>query len=402
MLIRDQVPSDEELEAMVRDLQRRITKWVRARHQGPDFGFKTFEAHYSNDEPQEPPVALVMWHESISLAKEIEGRFEDFFGMVLDTTPFEAAPYNYTTLYFYPKELPLQEAYARYYRFRWTCSLLQAEFSEAHDELFAFFSKHPEKLADIHWRGFEKLLDAIFKNNGFRTVIGPGRGDGGVDLRLYHHDAVSQLLTLVQAKRYHPKNPITVDAVRSFAQVVSDEKANRGLFVTTARYLPSTKEFAKTRLTQICLAESGDVAFWCANAAHYLNYSRLPESFRSAVGLYRQRQPSTALVGDSSLVGRILVATKPYYGLYNYFSIVISETKSGVLAVMLRSAREGDSVGKETPIIPDAISETPGRDIFNPEDKRPFWAWRRSDHFWGNQQLWHVWSGTPMAYDWND
>jgi restriction system protein len=184
---------------------------------GPDFGFVTFEAHYSDDEPQRPPVVLIMWYESRALARIIEGEFEEFHANVLEGTPFEAQPYDHVSLYFYPREGDLLEAYTRYYHFRWACRLLQVEFSEVHEELFSFFSKHPEKLADLHWRGFEKLLDAVFKNNGFRTAIGPGRSDGGVDLRLYHHDAVSQLLTLVQAKRHRSQNPVTVDAVRAFA-----------------------------------------------------------------------------------------------------------------------------------------------------------------------------------------
>jgi Restriction endonuclease len=43
-------------------------------------------------------------------------------------------------------------------------------------------------------------LDAIFKNQGYGTELGPGSNDGGIDLRLYENTTRPELVTVVQAK----------------------------------------------------------------------------------------------------------------------------------------------------------------------------------------------------------
>src|SRR5882724_5170768 len=300
--------SDEDLEGMITHVQERADKWVRAlRPEEKSWGFSSFDERYSKDEPRTPAVALIMWYDSEKIVRSIDARWLSFSKKVLNGTPFEAEPWDNCSMHFVPEKGPIQDDFNRYFRFQWSCDLLRAEFSEVHDELFAFFAKHPERLANVHWRGFEKLLDAVFRNNGFRTVLGPGTGDGGIDLKLYSHDAVGELLTLVQAKRHNVKRPVRVDAVRSFAQVVGDEKANRGLFVTTARYLPSAHRFAQSRLSQITLADSNDVSKWCSVAAQHLTENRFPACYQAAVQAFRTTAELPS--ADGSLVGRALVAT---------------------------------------------------------------------------------------------
>lgn len=47
-------------------------------------------------------------------------------------------------------------------------------------------------MKSLHHRDFEKFLDAVMRNNGYRTELGPGAGDGGVDIRLYCSDIVGK------------------------------------------------------------------------------------------------------------------------------------------------------------------------------------------------------------------
>jgi restriction endonuclease Mrr len=130
-------------------------------------------------------------------------------------------------------------------------------------ELIEYFSKNPDALQKLEDRKFEKLLDVIFRNHGYITELGPGWGDGGIDLRLIQKDSVGQILTLVQAKRYKKENPIRLDAVKALTATVDRENANRGLFVTTSRYLPGVEKWASEQPTKIILAKSEDVAEWC-------------------------------------------------------------------------------------------------------------------------------------------
>ncbi|HEX8831224.1 MAG TPA: restriction endonuclease, partial [Longimicrobium sp.] len=147
--------------------------------------------------------------------------------------------------------------------------IVTPDFSDINKELIEYFAKHPEHLVDLHWRKFEELLDLVFRNHGYRTILGTGRADHGIDLRLIQSDGCGELVTLVQAKKY-TSIPIRLEAVQAFCAVVEDEKVNRGLFVTTSRFLPSAQAFAERQRHRLVLADSADVAKWCQKAIHRL------------------------------------------------------------------------------------------------------------------------------------
>ena len=144
-----------------------------------------------------------------------------------------------------------------------SCSIIKPDFENINLELIEYFSKNPDALQNLGDRKFEKLLDVIFRNHGYITELGPGWADGGIDLRLIQKDTVGQILTLVQAKRYKKENAIRLDAVKALTATVDRENANRGLFVTTSRYLPGVEKWASEQPTKIILAKSEDVAEWC-------------------------------------------------------------------------------------------------------------------------------------------
>jgi restriction endonuclease Mrr len=151
-----------------------------------------------------------------------------------------------------------------------SCQAIAVEFDQITRELVEYFSRNSRELVNLHHRRFEELLEAVSRNQGFRTELGSGWGDRGVDLRIYHKDSVGEILTLVQAKRYGPGNPIRLDAVAALWAMVEHEHANRGLFVTTSRYLPSVRKFAGTLPHRIVLADAEDVANWCARALPHM------------------------------------------------------------------------------------------------------------------------------------
>lgn len=143
-----------------------------------------------------------------------------------------------------------------------TCAIVVPDFAEITAELLEYFAKHPDRLPDLHWRQFELLLQRIFANQGYDTEVGPGYADGGVDLRLIHKDGIGEIITLVQAKKYSSK-AITIEAVQALYGAVEAEGANRGLFVTTSRYLPGARRFAAAKHRKLILADSVDVSRWC-------------------------------------------------------------------------------------------------------------------------------------------
>ena len=154
--------------------------------------------------------------------------------------------------------------------FEHLCIRIAPDFALINRELADYFARYPQRLVDLSWRQFEILLDAIFRNLGYDTELGSGRNDAGVDLRLCHKDSIGRIVTLVQAKKYDAAYPIKIEPVAALHGVVQREGAHRGLLVTTSRYLPSARRFAADLQSRIILADSGDVARWCAALARNL------------------------------------------------------------------------------------------------------------------------------------
>src|SRR5262249_16037463 len=135
-------------------------------------------------------------------------------------------------------------------------------------EFFLRIADRPDELLNMTPRQYEQFLDSVVRNNGFRSVLGTGQSDGGVDLRLYHKDSIGEVLTLVQAKRKGKRSPVSPDSVRALAGVMAVENANRSLLVTTSRFLPTSKKFAARMSNRLELITSSDVADWCKVAAN--------------------------------------------------------------------------------------------------------------------------------------
>ena len=328
---------DSELESMIEDIQSRISSWIKSKNLGRDFGFSSFADRHGNSEPSPYGAAILcIWYDN-DLAWNIDLQ-ERLVDEALAGTSFFMECQTSTLSHIYSSDDELQQDFTDYFRFKWFQGLLASEYDSAHKELYEYFAQHPERLTEVHWRSFEKLLASILENNGFRVALGPGHSDGGVDLRLWSHDAVSETLTLVQAKRYSPNNPIKIDAVRSFNQVLEDEGANRGLFVTSSTYLPQVRQFAKTKRWRLQLADSSDIASWCDGASSKIRDQHLADRYIRAVNLHESRGTMHVMPPKpKELIGQIIYYTSFFNGNRNSFALIIGATSSGVLAAHLDS-----------------------------------------------------------------
>ena len=99
-----------------------------------------------------------------------------------------------------------------------------------------------DKLFDMHWRKFEALTAEYFDREGYKVELGPGRNDGGVDVRVWKDEILSSdpPLLLIQCKRY--KNKIDRAVVKALWADVSWENADSGLIVTTSSLSPGAKK----------------------------------------------------------------------------------------------------------------------------------------------------------------
>jgi restriction system protein len=266
--------------------------------------------------------------------------------------------------------------------------------------VFEYFSKYPDKLHSLSFRQYEILISEIFINQGYRSELGKGTNDGGVDIRLYQKDEIDQIVTLVQVKKYSPKRPIHLEAVSSLTAIVNQENANRGLFVTTSRYLPGVRKFAEREGSRLTLADSKDVVIWCENARNIIVRDKstiLTDNF--LLDLIEKEK-------SAGLLGKVVVANTGYGMTSNDFCLVVKDSKDVALLMRIPSTPTCDeggrihTVGYEMPVV--------NKEILKYRNKEN--VFRARKHFGegahiglsGDGATYYLWDGKPKYYDWND
>lgn len=125
-----------------------------------------------------------------------------------------------------------------------------------------YLASNTEKISEIHWRKFEALTAEYFERKGYKVQIGPGRNDGGIDIRVWSElSSTSQPpVQLIQCKR--TKSKIDKVLVKSLWADIADENAKGGIIVTTSSFSLGAREICKVRNYPIREANRETVIQW--------------------------------------------------------------------------------------------------------------------------------------------
>ncbi|MDO8771029.1 MAG: restriction endonuclease [Burkholderiaceae bacterium] len=389
---------DSELAQEIQRLKDAIQKWAERHDLWFDCCFVDYLTHV-NGEPGSPAVVAILCPGS-ELSRVIDEDFEvdgEPFHEFVASLGYECENQNGYNLYLYAKDDGLNAAFESYFHWQWVCSLIQPDVGDVYEELFSHFIANPDDLRRLTPRAFEVLLYRVFQNQGFTAELGPGSGDGGVDIRLWQRDPLGDVLTLVQAKRYAAHRKIKLDAVAALRGVMAVEKAPKGIFVTTSTYLPSARRFAGREANTIDLATTVDVVNWCANATDGIVKDKSTLVSKASI-------ENLLLQIGTSHDKRILHSSGGYNMVINYFAIVLKETKYAALLMSLpRSVLSDDGHGQRGTEIPSL-----GLDALKRHNKETVWRAMRkvNEHgtvsYWDGKRLYFVWNGIPVHFDYMD
>ncbi len=385
------VVEERALLAELADLGSAIEQWARRRRLWDDAAVKTPFLH-RNAPPRRDEVLVLCFGGPLSdVFRYMDHRYDDFREL-LASRGYECEAPDFNTVSIAPRDDKRRGDFLSLRRWQWIQHLAGKRLLSVHSEIYDHFAQHPQQLASLGWRQYEELLDAIFRNQGFHTELGPGSNDGGVDIRLYQSDAVHELVAIVQAKRYRDR-PIALDAVAALCGVAQWHKAPRGILATTSRFLPSAQTWAlsterRLDLPTIELAGSQRVAEWCASIARELEAYFLTGEITSV--------PLVRGAASTELTGRIVVAHTGYNMVLNRFCIVEADfAHEAVLRPIGARLSSGDvQRGYEVPDV----------------EARPYWtkeqrllAFKKGTGdratFWGDQMFFALWDGTPQLFD---
>jgi len=388
------IPSDAELDAVVANLQRSIQAWATRHELWFDCGFQSY-AERVKGEPSSPPVVTIL-HFDGDLGRALDGDFDgldmEFFEL-LHRHGFCYERNDSVSADIYPEDdSPLFRPFLDREGWQWVCGLVQPDIADVYEELYTHFAKRPEDLHRLDWRQFETLLFRIFQAQGFTCELGPGSNDGGIDVRVLQRDPLGDILTLVQAKRYAPRNKIDMSAVAALHGVADVEAAQKSIFVTTSDYLPSARKFAGRTPIPMTLATSADVRDWCRNASEGI--------IRDKSKLVTPQAVSSLLHALGSRDPRIVHARTGYSVIMNQFAIVLKETKYAALLMAIPARMISDDGygqrGCEVPETgPACVERLTAETVFRA---------KRSVHdgkvsYWDGHNLYSAWNGAPVIFD---
>ncbi|WP_333885265.1 restriction endonuclease [Sphingobium yanoikuyae] len=387
-------PTDAELDVVVAGLQRSIQEWATRHELWFDCGFQTY-ADRVDGEPGEPPVVTIL-HFDGDLGRALDGDFVgldmEFFKLLQDLG-FWYERIDSVSAHIYPEDdSPLLQPFLDRENWQWVCGLVQQDVADVYQELYSHFAKRPEDLHRLTWREFETLLFRIFQAQGFTCELGPGSNDGGIDVRVLQRDPLGDILTLVQAKRYAPRNKINMSAVAALHGVADVEAAQKSIFVTTSDYLPSARKFAGRTRIPMTLATSDDVRDWCRDASDGI--------IRDKSKLVTPRAVISLLNGLEPRDPRIVHARTGYSVIMNQFAIVLKETKHAALLMAIPARTISDDGygqrGSEVPDIgPACLDRLTADTVFRA--KRFV---RDGDvNYWDGRNLYSAWNGQPALFD---
>lgn len=98
-------------------------------------------------------------------------------------------------------------------------------------------------LKELTPRGFECIVERLYHKLGYSTLLTPSSKDGGRDIVATRTERTRSEELKIQCKRY--ESNVGVPALRELLGVVSSEKSNKGVLVTTADFSRPARDFAK-------------------------------------------------------------------------------------------------------------------------------------------------------------
>jgi len=369
-------------------VQKEIEAWATQNELWHDSSFAVpFVFH--DEAPRSHDTILLITEGPMARIFSMDGAYSDYehsFTKMLEKLGYWFELENHYTFSLYPTDDRLREEFLSFHRWQWLQKLSEKKLLALHAEAFEHFAEHPDSLKKLGWRQFEELLDAIFRNQGFHTELGPGTNDGGVDIRLYQDRAILEVVTVVQAKRY-TDNPIQLEPVAALYGIAGVQDAAHAIFATTSYFQPAAREFARSTTRKLGwptleLADGAKVAEWCSDVA-----VQLKEFFERGLSA-----PRAVVEPTGPLVGAIVVA----HGGCNCTSNLFAKIEADFpYEVVLRPIGDvvvsGDlTAGSEVPSETARVTWT--------EEARLLASKSDSGDFWADRKSFSIWDGTPQYF----
>lgn len=139
-----------------------------------------------------------------------------------------------------------------YYAEDFDLNLAESEYAKIHS-LIMQISEDKELLYSVTPREFEQIVERVFNDAGFETVLTPATRDGGKDIIATKYVMGKPVVFYIECKRYGREQKVGVAVVQRLYGVQTDDKINKAVLVTTSRFTSGARRFAEKQKTLIDL-----------------------------------------------------------------------------------------------------------------------------------------------------
>lgn len=122
--------------------------------------------------------------------------------------------------------------------------LAEAEYAKIHSLIFQI-SENKELLYSVTPREFEQIVESVFRSSGFETVLTQQTRDGGKDIIATKYVMGKPVVFYIECKKYGREKKIGVAVVERLYGVQMNDKINKAVLVTTARFTSGARRFAE-------------------------------------------------------------------------------------------------------------------------------------------------------------
>ena len=118
-------------------------------------------------------------------------------------------------------------------------------------------------LSELPWRQFEQLIAQLLEGDGWQVTLTQATRDGGVDVLATKLDqALGEIRTAWQAKKYGPKNKVKLAEVRELSAVREELRASKALVVTTSHLTRDALAWVRRDIYRLGYKEHDDLLRW--------------------------------------------------------------------------------------------------------------------------------------------
>lgn len=129
-------------------------------------------------------------------------------------------------------------------------------------KIIAEIYKDNRRLLQVTPREFEELIAELLIKKGYQVDLTKQTRDGGYDLLALSFDNGMPLKYLVECKRNARNRPVGISVVRSFCDTIHEQKANKGIIVTTSTFSTDARMRQKANPYILDFKDHDDVITW--------------------------------------------------------------------------------------------------------------------------------------------